>query len=169
MKEKYSKNKMFKNTETHTYNSETGEVLSQSKISTYSIEKEPDYVNLYLHDICKVYGLEPAHSKVLTALLRFMNYQNMIVLLKPIKEMIAMELNISLNTLERAIVVLAKENILIRTHQSIYVVDPNLFGKGKWEDIKEIRLSITYSANGKKQIQSNITRAKQLSIFSAIE
>ena len=61
-----------------------------------------------------------------------MNYQNMIVLLKPIKEMIAMELNISLNTLERAIVVLAKENILIRTHQSIYVVDPNLFGKGKW-------------------------------------
>ena len=32
MKEKYSKNKMFKNTETHTYNSETGEVLSQSKI-----------------------------------------------------------------------------------------------------------------------------------------
>ena len=93
----------------------------------------------------------------------------MIVLLKPIKEMIAMELNISLNTLERAIVVLAKENILIRTHQSIYVVDPNLFGKGKWEDIKEIRLSITYSANGKKQIQSNVTRAKQLSIFSAIE
>jgi len=39
-----------------------------------------------------------------------------------------------------------------------------LFGKGKWEDIHSIRLSIYYES-GKKLVKSDIIKGKQLSVF----
>ena len=44
------------------------------------------------------------------------------------------------------------------------LIGPNLFGKGKWEDINSIRLSIYYES-GKKLVKSDIIKGKQLSVF----
>ena len=54
---------------------------------------------------------------------------------------------------------LLKNNILIRVDRGLYMADPDLFGRGKWEDIKEIRTEIIYNGQtGKKEIKSQVFR-----------
>ena len=42
-------------------------------------------------------------------------------------------------------------------------MDPNLFGRGTWNEVKKIRMVIEYQADGKKII--NTTISKQLGLF----
>jgi hypothetical protein len=46
---------------------------------------------------------------------------------------------------------------------SFYIMDPNLFGRGSWNDVKKIRMVIEYNADGTKSINTEIS--KQLRLF----
>lgn len=142
----------------------TGEITSLEKRSVFQIDKEPDYVKLYLKDIVRLKGLPPATSNVLNALLQSMGYNNIIPAYSPIKKIICRDLNISIDTLNKAIDNLYKKDILIRLDRGIYMADPELFGRGAWGDIKEIRMMITYGSDGKKKISSEIDK-DQLKLF----
>jgi hypothetical protein len=45
----------------------------------------------------------------------------------------------------------------MRKDKGMYIANPSLFGKGKWNDIKEIRMSISYSEDG-RMIKSEINK-----------
>lgn len=149
---------------TENVNHETGEIISTEKRTVFQIDKEPEYVKLYLRDIIRLNELPPAHGKVLRALLQSMGYNNIIPAYAPIKKVICRDLNISMDTLNKAIDGLYKKNILIRLDRGIYMADPNLFGRGTWGEIKEIRMMITYTEDGKKVIKSEIAK-EQLRLF----
>jgi len=142
----------------------TGEISSISRRSQYEIEREPDYVKLYLKDIIRLKGLPPSTTNVLNALLQSMGYNNIIPAYAPIKKLICRDLNISMDTLNKAIDNLYKQDILIRLDRGIYMADPELFGRGTWNEIKEIRMMITYDVSGKKHIKANIEK-EQLKLF----
>ena len=142
----------------------TGEINSIERRSVFQIEKEPDYVKLYLKDIVRLKGLPPSTTMVLNALLQSMGYNNIIPAYAPIKKIICKDLGISIDTLNKAIDNLYKKAILIRLDRGIYMADPELFGRGTWGEIKEIRMMITYGADGKKQIKSEIDK-DQLKLF----
>ena len=87
---------------------------------------------------------------------------------KFLKEMMVKELKISINTLNMGISNLKKKGILIpvRGAKGLYIVDPELFARGKWEDIKNLRLVIEYNKDGSKSLKSNAReQLKQLSLF----
>ena len=76
------------------------------------------------------------------------------------------ELKMPMNTLNKQIDNLRKANILlpIPNKRGCYLVDPNLFARGSWNDIKQLRLIIDYNIDGSRNLSSNAPQQlKQLS------
>jgi len=139
-------------------NHETGEITESSQHTTFLVDKEPEFIKLYVEDIIRLNDLPPASSKVLHALLRTMGYNNLVPAYSPVKKLMARELGITLNTLNKSIDNLYKQSILIRIDRGLYMIDPNLFGKGRWGDIKDIRMTITYNSLGRKIIKTSVNK-----------
>lgn len=133
-----------------------GEILKDSRLEETQFESEPPYVKLYLQDIARLRDLTNSQQKILNELIYDMGYNNIVPNYKPVKEMIAKKLGMAYNTLDQGIKMLHKKGILIRKARGLYLVDPNLFGRGSWKDIKRIRLTIDYNEDGTKVLKSNI-------------
>jgi hypothetical protein len=164
MKEEYKKKTLQFKHVTELVNHVTGEISQTENKSIFQIDKEPDYVKLYVRDIIRLNDLAPSQGHVLMAMLQSMGYNNIIPAYASIKKIMCRDLGISMNTLNKAIDHLYKKNILIRIDRGMYVADPDLFGRGTWGDIKEIRMMITYTKEGKKVIKSDVDK-EQLRLF----
>jgi biotin operon repressor len=141
----------------------TGEVIKTARTEIAMFESEPAYVKLYLNDLCRMNGLNNSQQKILNALVKNMGYNNVLPSYKPVKEMIAESLGMPYNTLNEGIKELHKKGIIIRKARGFYIMDPNLFGRGSWNDVKKIRMVIEYNADGTKSINTEIS--KQLRLF----
>lgn len=144
-----------------TVDQETGEVIQQSSMKSFKVDREPDYIKLYLDDILRLKDLPKSHSSVLMAMLKGMNYYNEIVLIAGTKKRICQQLDVKMDTLNKAIHAMSKSGLIMRVDQGLYAADPNLFGRGKWEDIKKLRLSITYTPDG-RMINATIDRQSEI-------
>lgn len=127
----------------------TGAVVSERTYQQFSAETEPDFIKLYLNDIVLLNNLPKASSGILYQILSGMNYENIIVLNKFIRERIANKLNLKLNTVDHAIVNFIEQGLITKIGAGTYFANPKLFARGKWKDIKQLRLSITYNADGR--------------------
>lgn len=137
---------------------EDGVVKSELKES-YA-EKEPDYVKLYLQDIALLNDIPKFVGGVLHELLKRIEWgSNEIILNSSVKKRIASDLQIATKSVDNALVSFVKKNILYRVEKGIYKANPYLFGRGTWEDIKRIRLSIIYDETG-KHIEANFLQEK---------
>jgi hypothetical protein len=146
-------------------NTSTGEIISTEKLTHAVVEKEPPHVKIYLEDIARINNLPPAAAKVLNLLIQNMGYNNMVPMLKPFKEVICNALEIKMNTLDKVISELKEKQILHPFARGLYILDPYLFAKGRWENIKNLRLIIEYDNNGNRRLSSNAPeQIKQLSI-----
>jgi hypothetical protein len=145
-------------------NHETGEIIESESLKSYVIEKEPDFIKMYISDISRLKELPKGMTPILVSLIRNMNYNNVIVAYMPIKKMACRELGISVNYLNKAIDAFYKKGILIRLAKGIYMADPELFAKGTWTDIRELRLVIEYNQNGTKQLKSNLPEQMKLKL-----
>ena len=146
-------------------NYETGEITEETVTKAFHLEKEPDYIKLYVSDIARLSDVPVGMEKILMELISQMGYTNIIPAYKPIKLMVCKRLNISLNYLNKAIQTFYEKGIFIRVARGVYIADPELFARGKWEDIKELRLVIEYKDNGKetiKTMKSNLPEQVQL-------
>ena len=151
---------------------ETGEIISTTSSTTFRVEKEPDFIKLYLDDVLRLNDLPKGMSPILFRICKIMSYNNIVVLINPIKQMISNDLNISISYVNKCIDIFHKKGILIRIrdektqkqHRGVYLVDPELFGKGQWKDIKSLRLVVDYKPNGTKEIKSNMSDQLQLKL-----
>jgi hypothetical protein len=142
---------------------ETGKITKHIVISEKKVESEPAYVKMYVEDVVRINNLPGGAGKVLNVLVKNMTYSNIVVLINPIKRKIVEETGLTLNTINKAITQLNDAGILIRSERSVYIVDPTLFAKGRWQDIKQLQLTITYGPDGKKEISSNaVSQLKML-------
>jgi predicted transcriptional regulator len=128
---------------------EDGEVLREQKTTTSYVDNEPDYVKMYFKDILKMKDIQKAGNEVLFSILKRIDYSNEIFLFAPVKRKIAEELNLKEVTVSKAIEELCKKEIIIRKERGVYVVNPFYFGRGKWENIKKIRMEIGYDISGR--------------------
>ena len=160
-------NKKIYQTETKTIiDHQTGEIIQTEHNQKGFVEKEPDYVKLYLQDMARLNNLPPSASSLMTLIIRSMRYNNLYFAFKPLKEMFCEELKMPMNTLNKQIDNLRKANILlpIPNKRGCYLVDPNLFARGSWNDIKQLRLIIDYNIDGSRNLSSNAPQQlKQLS------
>jgi hypothetical protein len=158
-----------------------GELLYQERTTNFPVGNEPPYFKVYtdlIDDLSNLVRLNQSEKAIFLSLAKNMSFNNTVVLLKPIKEIIMRETGISsINTINKGIDNLFKRGFLIRQARSVYLVNPNLVGKGKWEDNKALRLTIEYSESGRDievvKISPNMLQLKeryhQKTIFEAIE
>ena len=141
---------------------DTGEVTKTHSQNVSAFEKEPPYVKLYLQDIGQLNGLTPTEQDLVHELVFNMGYNNVVPSYKPIKESIAEKLGVSLSAINKGIQSLYEKGILIRKARGFYIMDPNLFGRGSWQDISKIKMTIEYNQDGTKSISTSVS--KQLGI-----
>lgn len=128
----------------------TGEVKQEEESVEAYVDKEPDYVKLYLKDIVALNDLPKGLDRVINVLLKTMSYDNMIILNSFIKKQMTAELGYkTVQILNNNINKLVNAEILFRKGTGTYQVNALYFGRGNWNDIQEIRLQQRYSKEGK--------------------
>lgn len=152
-KKKITQTKIVERVDTKTGMIELKEIQSQS----FLIDKEPDYVKLYLADITRLKDIPSGMNKVLFELMKSINYNGIIMAYKPVKDLMCLNMGISVNYLNKCIDEFYKKGILIRYARGVYIADPNLFAKGSWKDIQNLRLVIEYNKDGTKTLKSNVS------------
>lgn len=156
-------------TKTSVVDGETGEIIETELVEVYKGEREPDYVKMYIRDIARLSELPKGMDSILMALIRSMGYNNVIPVYKPIKKMISKDLGVSISYINKSIDAFHKKGIFIRMDRGLYLADPELFARGSWRDIKELRLIIEYHQNGTKKIKSNLPEQMQLKLGFDLE
>lgn len=126
----------------------TGEIKTISSTKENIVDREPDYIKLYIDNIIKLNDLPNATNGILNNILKNMSYENEIVLVAHVKNRIANEMGIKVNTIDQNLRRLVSKGILTRVGRGVYKANPFLFGRGKWKDIKELRMSIKYNKDG---------------------
>lgn len=142
-------------------NSDTGEIDQEVKHQVSYVEREPDYVKLYISDIIRLTDLPKSSNDILLAILKRMTYNNDIALFAPVKREIAKELELKEITISKAIELFVKKSILLRKDRGLYIINPYFFGRGKWEDIRKIRLQVDYSKNGRMILKTKFYESDQ--------
>lgn len=128
----------------------TGEILANvSNFTTIQSEAEPDFVKLYLSDVVKLNDLPKSYGGILHELLKCMTYENQIILNGYKREQIAKTLNTTQSYIYKTIAKLIELGLFLRLGNNTYLVNPNVFGKGKWSEVRKIRMTITYDKNGR--------------------
>lgn len=149
---------------TEVQNSETGEVIEKSVTHTVRIESEPSFVKLYTKDMCKLNDVPKSANKVLNALLERTNYENQIVLAAHTKKVICDELEIKRPSLDNAILKLVKSELILRVGRGVFSLNPYVFGKGKWQDIKKLQMTWDYDTEGRKLEEVKTSNTMQPSL-----
>jgi hypothetical protein len=128
----------------------TGEIQQEEEVIDAYVDKEPDYVKLYLKDIVALNDLPKGLDRVINVLLKTMSYDNMIILNSFIKKQMTEELGYkTVQVLNNNINKLVNAKILFRKGTGTYQVNARYFGRGHWNDIQEIRLQQNYSEKGR--------------------
>ena len=156
--------KVLHSTTTQIINEKTGEISMSEITNTFVVDKEPDFIKLYISDISRLNDLPKGMDPILLELIKGLGYNNVIAAYKPIKLMICKQLGISMSYLNKAINTFYVKGIFIRLARGIYIADPELFGRGSWKDIKQLRLVIDYNDDGTKTIKSNLPEKMQLKL-----
>lgn len=128
----------------------TGEIMTQDITKTIAVGKEPDFYKVYIEDLAKLQGLNPTENQVIQILAKNMSFKNIVILVKEIKELISEETGKSYETIKKAIEGLVNKKILLKAGRAIYKVNPKYIAKGKWEDIRALRMTIDYTEKGKQ-------------------
>ena len=124
---------------------------------TKRYEDEPEYVKVYLDTILYLKDLPKGFNSILLAFLRHMTYANfhnrekgqIIYVNASMKKSIANDLGVSVARINQALTEFTKGEIFYRVDTGTYKVNAHLFGKGDWQDIKEIRMQVNFNAEGK--------------------
>ncbi|OHE04666.1 replication/maintenance protein RepL [Sulfurimonas sp. RIFOXYB12_FULL_35_9] len=151
--------------ETNTTINELGETVEREQIAQFKAEVEPSYIKLYIEDIAYFYKLDIS-SDLMYALLKYVNYEQEIIINKAIKERIAKELDKSLSFVNNNLTKLVNNEVLIRVNTGVYTLNTYLFGKGSWKDImkhrKSLKLNVFYSAAMGRQIKKEEDERREL-------
>lgn len=125
-----------------TLNMETGEIVGEQRVERRRIPQEPQFIKLYLSHVLMLSDIPKGLNVILYELLRKMNYDNEIVWNKGIKQRICEKLGCSESNVRKAITEFKKKNILIEQVHGVFLVNPYVFGKGGWENVHQLRLTV---------------------------
>jgi hypothetical protein len=138
---------------------EAAERLVSKKTPVADIRKmdaEPSFVKMYIEDLARILGLQAGHQEILMYVAASVDYQGIVSLAIGRKARIAATIGCSVKSVDNAIGEYVKHGVLARIGRGEYELDPKLFAKGEWRNIRERRSSfkttITYSATAGRKI-----------------
>lgn len=146
-----------------TIDSLTGEILAEHTkiIDLKPMEQEPDYVKFYIEDMGRMMGLQDGHRSILLYVAASVSYDGTLSMTNYRKGRIACTLGCSKRSIDNAISEFVKQGILVRIARGEYELDPHLFARGRWVDIRQRRLKfsakITYSPTTGRTIETEVS------------
>ena len=164
--------------ETITQNAETGEISKtiNTKARYFERSDEPHFVKFYVEHLLEFFNIKGASVGLLCMMLQEMNYQNEITINTRFKEKFRERFGLSQNkktdTIRSCLSKLERRGLIKKlAWGGVYMVNPKIFGKGDFRDIKKLQASFDYmsgefqttteasgldSMDDKKQIQKNL-------------
>lgn len=141
------------------------ETVKENIVSIRKMEDEPAYVKMYIEDLGRILGIQDGHRKVLMLVAGSVDYEGIVSLAIGRKARIAATLGCSIKSVDNAIIEFTKQGIIKRIGRGEYELDPNLFAKGAWRDIKERRqgftLQVNYTHKGRTLTTRAMTKSEQ--------
>ena len=136
---------------------QTGEVKSEVIQQNFKAQSEPEYVKMYIKDLCAIKGVADADQALLRQLLAKLDYEGYVTLSPRSREVMCNTLNISAKTLRNRLTRLSKSKLIKSTSTNEYMVNPQYFARGQWKDVCEQRrkfeLVISYSEEKGKEVK----------------
>lgn len=141
-----------------------GELVEAKTV--YKTQTEPEYVKLYIDCLLTIKGLRKGLNSIFLAFLPYMSYADIngqgggqiIFVNKAMKELIAKQLNLGIDSINKALSQFTKAGIFKRLTVGTYQVNPNIVGKGEWKDIKNIRATFDFA---KKEVIADIVKIEE--------
>lgn len=146
-----SKKRINQRLQTEKIDCQTGEVVEKQTDISFTIDREPDYIKLYLRDVLYLKDMPQNLSNFLMALVKRVTYAseewgNCVVLNAAIREAVRKECGYkNMQSVYNNTGKLISGEILEEVAKDIYRLNPYLFGRGDWRDIEKIRTEVSYS------------------------
>lgn len=139
-------------------NTETGEVLgSENKTVVSRQPQTPDFTMVFTQDLGYLKNISGGASKLLFGLIKIVDRNNEATLNSSRKKMIADETGLKLNSIDTLLTQLTKKEVIERIDRGIYRLNPFIFGKGSWKNIRSLRMMVEYDfTSGKKRMLTEI-------------
>jgi len=125
-------------------NQTTGELTQTTEQKIMRFPKTPDFVMTFTKDLGYMKELTRAEMLTMFGMLQIVNAENEVILNKAIKERICNEYDLSIKSMDVFIHGLKKKEVIVQVGRGIYKLQPNLFGKGRWSDVKKLRMAIEW-------------------------
>jgi hypothetical protein len=130
-----------------TLDTNTGELINLVSNAHFTLEREPDYIKLYISTVLAIKELSKSLNPILIEFIKRMSFATpenahggqVIYISSGMKKDIARDLDLSMKRLDQSLATFVKSGIFKRLDTGKYQVNPYLFGRGNWADVKRIR------------------------------
>lgn len=140
-------------TERMVFDKETGEMLEHTEDRYKTVSIEPNYIKIYIDAMSyfitgEEVGME---TNLLLEMAKRMTYANdaapnQVAMYGKIKEDIAYQLGTTIGSIDVILNKLVKKDLIRRIGRGIYELNPIIFAKGNWSNIRRIQMD--WSAEG---------------------
>lgn len=119
--------------------------------STGEIVQEPNFVKLYIEDLCTIKGLSTTQYKIFNFMLENMNWDNIVAYGPNTKDKFLTEHNLINQTFNNNISRLIQSGLIERMGRGEFLVNKKYAVKVEWSKVQKIRWVTEYTKKGKKQ------------------
>lgn len=120
-------------------------------IETGEIQTEPDFVKLYIKNLCKAKGITGRQVDIFNFMLAHMNDFNEVSYGKPSKDRFLARNNTSNATFNNNIKALIDNGLIERIGKGAYRVNKKYAVKVEWSRVHSIEWTTKYTKNGKTE------------------
>lgn len=123
----------------------TGEMLQNIGKKIVKVAKTPDFIMIFTKQISLLEDLKKMDNMVLFSILtHFVGQRNLVFLSPQTKKRIANELGVDISSITRSINELLKKEVLVTDIEKNVFLNPHIFGKGNWEEIRKLRHELVF-------------------------
>lgn len=119
--------------------------------NTGEIIREPDFVKLYINDICRVKGLNSGQVKIFNFMLANMNWENVVSYGPNTKASFLNENEMKNQTFNNNVSKLITSMLIERIGRGEFRINKKYAVKVDWSKVQEIKWETTYGKDGKTE------------------
>lgn len=123
---------------------------------TGEIQREPNFVKVYINDLCKIKGVTGLQMNMFHFMMKSMNNYNEVSYGKSAKERFCIEHKTSVSSFDNNIRALINKGLIERVSRGEFRINKKYAVKVDWDNVQSIQWITTYSKDGKQE-KINIT------------
>ena len=125
------------------------EVYMQTRNTSEEFQvREPKFVKLYYEAVGKLHGLNGTQVKIMTFMLRHMNYKNEVFYRERDKKSFCEEDKIKVSAFNNNVTTMTKSGLIKRQGNNDFTFNPKYLTKACWSEVQSIKLEQNFTVEG---------------------